>query len=127
MIEHAAEAPINIYYEGLRQGKLLYQYSLDAHKPFYPPRIVCPFSASERFEWRESSGLGTVYSFSSVTGRDRPSYAVALVDVDEGFRMLSKIVNATGEEVAIGSRVRLAVGVGGEDEPTAFFELDRAQ
>ena len=39
--------------------------------------------------------------------------------------MLSRIQNATGEEVAIDARVRLVVGAGEEGEPTAFFELDR--
>ena len=123
--ERATEAPIAVYHDGLRQGRLMYQYSLAAEAPFFPPRIVCPFSASERFEWRESAGRGAVYSVSSVQARGKPSYAVALVDVDEGFRMLSRIQNATGEEVAIDARVRLVVGSGEQGEPTAFFELDR--
>ena len=40
--------------------------------------------------------------------------------------MLSRIENATGEEVAIGARVRLLVGVGEQGEAVAFFELERA-
>lgn len=127
MADIADGTPIEIYQNGLRRGKLLYQHSLDADKAFYPPRVVCPYSASKRYEWRESAGRGTVYSFSSVASRDKPSYAVALVDVDEGFRMLSRIVGASGEEVAFGARVRLSVGVGGESEPTAFFTLDGVQ
>ena len=119
------KAPLTVYHDGLRNGLLVYQYSLEAGKAFFPPRVVCPYSASDRFEWRESSGRGTVYSFSSVRGREQPSYAVALIDVDEGFRMLSRINNATGEDVAINARVRIVVGVSEQGDPVAFFELDK--
>ena len=126
MLERVTEAPTAVYQNGLRQGHLLYQHSLFADRAFFPPRLVCPYSASDRFEWRESSGRGSIYSASSVRGRDKPSYAVALVDLDEGFRMLSRIQNATGEEVAIGARVRLLIGTGEQGEPTAFFEPEPA-
>ena len=125
-IEKATEAPLTTYQNGLREGRLMYQYSLVAQRPFFPPRIVCPFSASENYEWRDSAGCGTIYSFSSVRSRGKPSYAVALIDVDEGFRVLSRIENATGEDVAIDARVRLCVGVGEQGEPVAYFELDAA-
>ena len=82
IFERATEAPLAIYQDGLRQGRLMYQYSLAAELPFFPPRIVCPYSASGRFEWRQSAGHGTVYSVSSVQARGKRSYAVALVDVD---------------------------------------------
>ena len=127
VLERATQAPLAIYQAGLREGRLPYQYSLDAGRAFFPPRIVCPYSASDRFEWRTSAGRGTVHSVSSVQSRDKPSYAVALIDLDEGFRMLSRIVNATGEEVAIDARVRVVIGTGEQGEPTAFFELDRAR
>lgn len=126
MLETITEAPMTVYHDGLRQGRFLYQYSLAARRAFFPPRVVCPYSASDQFEWRESSGRGSVYSFSSVRGRDKPSYAVALVDLDEGFRMLSRIENATGEQVAIDARVRVVIGTGEQGEPTAFFELESA-
>lgn len=116
---------MTVYYNGLRQGRLLYQYSLAAKRAFYPPRLFCPYSASDQFEWRESAGQGTVYSFSRVAVRDAPSYAVALVEVDEGFRMLSKIVDTPSDAIEIGSRVKLSVGTGGQDEPTAFFTLEQ--
>ncbi len=127
MIERAIASPMDTYQDGLRQGQLLFQYSSAAEKAFFPPRLFCPFSATEQFEWRQSSGRGTIYSASSVTVRNGPSYAVALVDVDEGFRMLSRIVNASGEKVAIGARVRLSVGAGEDGEQTAFFELVQNQ
>ena len=125
MLERATTAPITVFQDGLRQGRLLYQHSLAAERPFFPPRLVCPHSASDRFEWRESAGRGAVYSVSAVPGRDRPSYAVALVDLDEGCRMLSRIQNTPGEAGVIGARVRLMGGVGDQGEPTAFFEPDR--
>lgn len=124
-MERVTEAPIIVYQKGLREGRLLYQHSLAADRAFFPPRVVCPYSASDGYEWRESAGRGTIYSLSSVRGRDKPSYAVALVDLDEGFRMLSRIRNATGEEVAIDARVRVTIGTGDQGEPTAYFELDR--
>ena len=45
-----------------RQGELAYQWSPEANRAVFYPRVVCPYSGSDRLEWRVSTGLGTVYA-----------------------------------------------------------------
>jgi uncharacterized OB-fold protein len=74
---------------------------------FYP-RPVCLGCRSDRLEWREVSGRGTVYSATTVHLRYDPAfeppYTVAMVELDEGPRLLTQIVDG---EAPIGSRVML--------------------
>jgi len=55
-------------------------------------------------DWRESAGLGTVHSTTWVRPRDGEPRNIALVDLDEGFRMMSRV---DAGEVTIGLRVRV--------------------
>ena len=87
---------------------------------FYP-RVLCPVCGSGALEWRESAGRGTVYATTAVHSRNRDPRNVVLVDLDEGFRMMSRIEDLPAEEVEIGTRVRFEVRQGEEDEPVAVF------
>ena len=63
---------------------------------------------------------GTVYATTAVYHRDREPHNVALVDLEEGFRMMSRIEGVPVEEVEVGMKVALAVRE--EDgEPAAVF------
>jgi uncharacterized protein len=77
------------------------------HHQFYP-RPHCLSCESDRLEWVESQGRGTVYSVTTVrvpvTEELKPPYLLALVDLDEGVRLLTNIV---GETAAIGDSVEL--------------------
>lgn len=126
MLEQVTKAPLTIYEEHLAKGELAYQHSLAADRPFFFPRVVCPYSGTDRYEWRVSGGLGTIYSRTRLYPRDAESYAVVLVDLDEGFRMMSRVVDAPADAVEIGARVRLAVRPGEQGEPAPFFVLEAA-
>jgi uncharacterized OB-fold protein len=127
MHERVTRSPLSIYEEHLAKGELAYQYSLAADRPFFFPRIVCPYSGTDRYEWRISVGLGTVYTRTRSYPRDRESFAVVLVDLDEGFRMMSRVVDAAADEVEIGARVQLSVRPAPNGDPAPFFVLtDRA-
>lgn len=102
------------YWDATRERRLLVQWCLDCERPIFYPREVCPFCLGVRLEWREASGGGTVYA---VTVEHRPQnpkmaerapYAVALVDLDEGVRMLTSIVGTDPLAVRVGDRVRVA-------------------
>jgi len=118
MMSAAAMSPYGTYLDYLKQGKLAYQFSPDAGRPVFFPRVVCPYTGSTRLEWRVSKGLGTVYSASTVFPRKGEPYNVSLVDCDEGFRLMSRVEGWPAEDVCIGMRVRFAVHVppGGDDE-----------
>ncbi len=58
-------------------------------------------------EWKVSAGNGTVYAATVVRKRDAEPRSLVLVDLDEGFRMMSRVAGVAPEEVAIGARVRV--------------------
>jgi uncharacterized OB-fold protein len=117
----SAEAPTTAYRRHLQSGKLGYQRCADCSAAVFYPRVLCPVCGSRALEWRESAGRGTVYATTAVHGRDRDPRNVVLVDLDEGFRMMSRIEDVPAEEVEIGARVRFEVRQDEEDEPVAVF------
>ncbi len=79
------------------RGELAYQLD-ERLRPQWPPRFG-PFA------WAVSAGAGTVYATTTVRRRGEEPADVSLVDLDEGFRIMSRVV---GGSAAIGTRVRLA-------------------
>ena len=111
------QSPLGTYLEHLKKGELAYQVSEDG-KAFFYPRIVAPVTGSEKLEWRVSKGLGTVYTTTVVYTKDQPPHNVALIDVDEGFRMMSRVEDLDPLEVKIGMRVKVKMHPGDEKQPT---------
>ncbi|MFN8161735.1 MAG: OB-fold domain-containing protein [Solirubrobacterales bacterium] len=93
--------------EGLRsrygRGELAYQVTADG-APVFPPRLVAPGTGGP-LEWRVSSGSGTVYATTVLRGREEPPRNLALIDLEEGFRMMSEVVGVEPEEVCVGMAV----------------------
>src|SRR6478752_259743 len=85
-------SPAATYIEYCKKGQLAYQVSLEDNKPFFYPRVAAPVTGSRKLEWRVSKGQGTVYATTTTTDikRGMPDYNVALIDMDEGFRMMSR-------------------------------------
>lgn len=100
-------SPLVAWQDHLKAGKLAYQFSPDADRAVFYPRLVCPYGGKAALEWRFSAGLGTVYSISRVHPVKGEPYPVALIDLDEGFRMMSTVEGALGEPDEIGRRVRV--------------------
>jgi uncharacterized protein len=120
----SAEAPALTYRRHLENGKLGYQRCADCAAAVFYPRTLCPVCGSGTLEWRESAGRGTVYATTAVHSRNRDPRNVVLVDLDEGFRMMSRVEGVAAEEVEIGTRVRFEVRQGEGDEPVAVFVLE---
>jgi uncharacterized protein len=115
-------SPLKTYVEHLERGELAYQFSLAAGKPVFYPRVLCPFTGSDEMEWRVSSGLGTVYATTVVHPAEGAPFNVALIDCDEGFRLMSRVEDIAPEKVRIGQRVRFRVHrPGGEEAPYPVF------
>jgi uncharacterized OB-fold protein len=111
-----ARSLLQIYQDHLKNGELAYQYSIAADRAVFYPRLVCPFTGDERLEWRVSAGLGAVYSTTTVHPRDGEPYNVALVDVDEGFRLMTRVEAISADDVKIGLRVKFArCGLDGDE------------
>jgi len=113
--DRATESPMAVYRRHLAHGELAYQFSVAANKPVFYPRIVCPYTGSARLEWRVSSGFGTVYSVTVVHASKDARHNVVLIDLDEGFRLLSRI---DGMRV----KVRIHIPADADEEPYPVFE-----
>ena len=102
-------SPLATYQAHVNKGELAYQWSPEAEKAVFYPRLICPFTGSDRLEWRVSAGLGTVYATTVTHPREGAPYNVALIDCDEGFRLMSRVEDVAPEAVRIGMRVRFRV------------------
>jgi uncharacterized OB-fold protein len=111
------DSPLTTYLGHLERNELAYQFSPEAERAVFYPRVVCPFTGSDRLEWRVSKGLGTVYATTVVHPGEGKPFNVALIDCDEGFRLMSRVEDIAPEEVRIGQRVRFRVHRPGGDEP----------
>ena len=116
-MERMTESPLALYQVHLEAGELAYQWSPAANRAVFYPRVVCPFSGSDRLEWRVSSGLGTVYATTVTHPREGAPYNVALIDCEEGFRLMSRVEEIAPDGVRIGMRVRLRIHRPGGGEP----------
>lgn len=110
-------SPLNTYLDHLGKNELAYQFSPAAGRPVFYPRVLCPYTGSDKLEWRVSKGLGTVYATTVVHPAEGKPFNVALIDCDEGFRMMSRVEDIPPEQVKIGQRVRFRVHNPGGDEP----------
>ena len=116
-MDRVEESPLTIYQAHLERGELAYQWSLDANRAVFYPRVICPFTGSDRLEWRLSAGFGRVYATTVTHPREGAPYNVALIDCDEGFRLMSRVEGIAPEAVRIGMRVKFRIHRPGGDEP----------
>ena len=115
-MELAKASPLGTYLEHLKKGELAYQVTEDGKALFFP-RVVAPGTGSTKLEWKISKGLGTVYSTTVVYYKGEPPLNVALIDLDEGYRMMSRVEDIDAMKVKIGMRVKFRVSPGDEKQP----------
>ncbi|ALG73579.1 hypothetical protein VY88_22415 [Azospirillum thiophilum] len=99
------------YWEAAERGELAYRQCLECGKAQFPPGRVCRRCRGETLEWRISGGCGTVHSFTVVHRAPTPAfaapYAILLVDLEEGFRIMTNLRHGDAAGLAIGSPVRI--------------------
>lgn len=117
MSRNLTTSPRATYVEHCRRGELAYQVPAGGGEPIFYPRLVAPRTGEAALEWRTSAGLGTVHATTTLARKGEAPYNVALIDLDEGFRMMSRVEGTAPEEVTIGMRVQVAFVEGGEGEP----------
>ncbi len=113
-------SPAARFAEGLRAGRLDFQWDPVAGRAVFIPASSRPAAGRRSSSPRTSAGLGSVYSTTTVHARGEAPRNLALIDLDEGFRMMSRVEGVAPEAVAIGMRVRLAFAEG--DPPVPVFE-----
>ncbi len=99
------------WWEALKRHELYLQRCRDCGALRYYPRALCPECLSSRTEWVRSQGTGKVYTFTITYQNTAPGfreslpYVLAYVELDEGLKMLTNIVDCRPEEVRIGMPV----------------------
>ncbi len=94
------------YRAHLQQGRFMIQRSRSTGAHTFYPRIAIPGTGEQDLEWVAASGLATVYAI-TVNRTRAGAYNIALVDLDEGPRMMTRIDGT--ETVPIGTRVRACI------------------
>jgi len=99
------------YWDGLREHKILIQYSPSSDRFVFYPRILAPGTLADDLEWRQISGLGSLYTF-TITDRptappwvDAQPQLLAVVEWDEGPRISTEMVNVDPSDLRVGMRV----------------------
>ncbi|MDE0195925.1 MAG: Zn-ribbon domain-containing OB-fold protein [bacterium] len=109
--DRADRALTGEFWAGVDRGELLRPVCGRCGRSFFTPQVVCPFCGSEQWGYVPSSGLGTVYSFSVVHRPPEPTfeapYVLAIVDVAEGWNLLTWIVDCPPGDVHIGMGVQV--------------------
>ena len=110
--QFSGPGPDAVHRDALKQGVFQIQRCSKCSSHFFYPRALCPKCGSPDYAWVKPSGRGTVYSTSVVRQRpeDGPDYNVALVDLAEGPRLMSRIVDLPPAEVKIGMAVEAEIG-----------------
>ncbi|MDH3336232.1 MAG: Zn-ribbon domain-containing OB-fold protein [Gammaproteobacteria bacterium] len=97
------------FWQGLRDGKLLIQECGACGLRRHPPQPMCEQCQSLDWTTVESSGRGTIYSYTVIHYPEIPPFeypnAIVLVDLDEGVRLASQLRGADPDDIAIGQRV----------------------
>ncbi|MNT06805.1 hypothetical protein D3C72_1414870 [compost metagenome] len=97
-------SPEAYFSETLRAGRLEVQVCRSCGLPFFFPRTHCTHCRSPEYAWRPMRAGATLYSFSEIPATPQaPARNVILADMDEGFRMMSTLID--DGELRIGMRL----------------------
>ncbi len=109
------------FFAGTREGKLMLQHCTACGTWSFPVRERCPHCFAAKLEWRQSSGRGTLYTFTIMHQVMNPGFAssvpynVAQVDLEEGVRMVSNVVGIDNKALRVGMKLEAVFEVAGED------------
>ncbi len=101
------------YWDGLRQQKLLMPRCDDCKGYWFPPSALCPHCSSEKWTWTETSGRGHIFSYVVYHRVYHPGFAddvpytVAVIELEEGPRMLSNVIGIPPDKVACDMKVEV--------------------
>lgn len=94
-----------VFWDGCKEGKLLYQVCADCGQYMNLPKIICSNCMSRNLEWKESKGKGKIYMFTTTYAFSPPEfmgalpYTVALIKLDEGPKFMSNIIECDPKEL----------------------------
>jgi uncharacterized protein len=99
------------YWDGCNRGELLFQRCAKCGRTTHTPAYICSNCTSRELSWERSAGAGAVYSWTTVWRPQIPAFAVPyvaiIVDMDEGWQVLSNLIGCDVDDVEIGMRVEV--------------------
>lgn len=113
------------FFDGVAEGQLRVQQCGDCGAHQFYPRVVCKHCGSDHSQWVVASGRGQVASFSvvrrAVSADFEAPYVIALIDLEEGVRMMSHVIDIDPDQVVSGMAVTVVFRpVGGADIRPVF-------
>lgn len=100
------------FFSAAAEGRLLVGRCLACGKAHYYPRRGCPHCFSDRVEWQNASGRGRIHTY-TVAAAPSDRQVIAFIELDEGVRMLSNIVDSPLERLAVNAPVRVVFASAG--------------
>lgn len=99
------------YRQALDQGRFLIQRCAACERAIFYPRMICPHCGAGELAWTAPDGRGEVYSTTVVRRKPEAGgdYNVALIDLREGVRLMSRVEGVAADAVHIGMAVRAQV------------------
>jgi uncharacterized OB-fold protein len=100
------------FWDGCAVGELRYQRCASCGQALFNPGPICRGCRSRDLHWQVSQGRGTVYSWTISWQPPSPGfvvpYAPVIVDLEEGYQMLSNVVDCDTADVAVGLDVEVS-------------------
>lgn len=119
------------FWDGCSDGVIRLQTCQSCDVINWFPRLLCYNCGSDSFDWVEASGKATLETYSIVyrpmneSWASEVPYTLALVWLDEGIRMVTRLIHPAEETPVIGSRLRVRFQPVEQGFALPFFEPDR--
>lgn len=115
------------FWEAAAEGVLKIQKCTGCGEHIFYPRMVCPHCMSDELDWVSVSGRARIHALtvvhrSSAPFRDDLPFAVAIVELEEGPRMMTRVLTDTPETLRIDDPVKVHFAPQGDGPPLPFFE-----
>jgi uncharacterized OB-fold protein len=108
------------FWNAARENRFTIPVCTACGKAHWYPRAICPFCASDKMQWRDASGKGTIYTY-SVMRRVKEPYVIAHVTLAEGPTMLTNIVDCDFDKLRIGQSVAVVFKETENGPPVPMF------
>ena len=100
------------FWDATAEGRFLLKRCDDCGVVIWYPRFLCPDCSSTNTSWFEATGKGTVYSYTvprrgNGPYREAAPFVVAYVELEEGPRILTNLVDVAIEDLAVGMPVEV--------------------
>lgn len=117
------------YWDALTDERIVVPHCVACDRSFFYARERCPRCLSDRIEWRQVTGAGTIYTYTiapqptAVMFADEVPQILAMIDLDDGVRLTATIVDATESELSVGAAVAPVFDHGDDGRTLLRFRL----